>query len=44
MAKRAYDLTMITLENVKDLDEKELAVWNTVANLAENNHIKMPEV
>jgi hypothetical protein len=44
MAKRAYDLVMITPENVSDLDEKELVVWNTVLRLAENNNIKMPEV
>jgi heat shock protein HtpX len=44
MAKRAYDLIMITQENIWDLDEKELVVWNTVSRLAEINHIKMPEV
>lgn len=44
MAKRAYKLTMITKNNIDKLDKKERIVWDTVANLAEKNHIKMPEV
>lgn len=44
MAKRAYDLVMITNDNLDQLDEKERVVWQTVQDLAERHHIKMPEV
>jgi hypothetical protein len=44
MTKRLYDIVLITPENIQDLDEKELVVWNTVSKIADNNHIKVPEV
>ena len=44
MAKRAYSLTFITPDNLDQLDKKERLVWDTVEQLAERNHIKMPEV
>ena len=44
MAKKAYDLTLITIDDYDKLDEKEKIVFDTVRDLAENNNIKMPEV
>lgn len=44
MAKRAYNITPISAENLSDLSSKEKLVWEVVENLAERNHIKMPEV
>ena len=44
MAKRAYRITPITPDQVSDLNEKERVVWTVVEELAERNHIKMPEV
>ena len=43
-AKRAYWITPIIPEQVSDLSEKERVVWTVVEELAERNHIKMPEV
>ncbi len=43
-AKRAYKITPITPEQVSELNEKEKVVWTVVEELAERNHIKMPEV
>lgn len=43
-AKKAYKIVMITKENLHKLDVKEKIVWDTVQNLAERNHILMPEV
>lgn len=44
MAKRAYPMTMITQENLSQLDEKERVVWDTVIELSERENIKTPEV
>ncbi len=43
-AKRAYGIKPITPEQVSELSEKERVVWTVVEQLAERNHIKMPEV
>jgi len=44
VAKKSYWITPITIDQVSSLSDKELAVWNTVSDLAERHHIKMPEV
>lgn len=44
MAKKAYKITPIDLENVSELSRKQLVVWNTVNELAERHHIKTPEI
>ena len=43
-AKRAYKIKPITPDQVWGLNRKELLVYNTVMELAERNHITMPEV
>ena len=44
MAKRAYKITPITIDQVSDLWSKEKLVWDTISDLSERNKIKMPEV
>jgi hypothetical protein len=44
MAKKVYKITLINQANLNQLDEKERVVWDIVINLADANHIKMPEV
>lgn len=44
VAKRAYNVVLITPENLNQLDEKERLVYDVVHRLAGDNHIKMPEV
>lgn len=44
MAKTAYNVVVITPENIQKLDEKERLVYDIVERLALDNHIKMPEV
>jgi len=44
MAKKAYNIVLITTDNISSLDKKEKIVWDVVADLAERNHIDMPEV
>ncbi|MDR0772025.1 MAG: hypothetical protein LBF15_03090 [Candidatus Peribacteria bacterium] len=44
MAKKAYKVTLINVNNLDLLDDKEKVVWDVVRDLAERNHIKMPEV
>lgn len=44
MAKRSYNIEIITKENVNNLSGKELTVYWVVEDLAMRNHIKMPEV
>ena len=44
MAKRAYNIRIITASDLSLLNEKERLVYDTVSNLSERNHIKMPEV
>lgn len=44
LAKRAYKIVPITLEQVDSLSKKEKAVWSIVEDLANRNSIKMPEV
>ncbi len=44
MAKRAYNIVLITSDNISSLDKKERIVWDVVSDLADRNHIKMPEV
>ena len=43
-AKKAYGIVPITKEESFSLRWKEKVVWDTVADLAERNHIDMPEV
>ncbi len=44
MAKKSYGITPLTLEEIPSLSEKEQLVWRVVEELADRNHIKMPEV
>ncbi|MCP4524014.1 MAG: protease HtpX, partial [Candidatus Gracilibacteria bacterium] len=44
MAKRAYKIQLINTDNLSELDKKERIVWDVVNDLAERNHIKVPEV
>lgn len=44
VAKKSYKLQIINRDQVNQLSKKEKAVWNTVLDLAERNHIVMPEV
>jgi len=44
MAKRAYKIEPITLEQASNLNWKEKIVWDTVVELSERHRIKMPEV
>ncbi|MDD2871461.1 MAG: protease HtpX [Candidatus Gracilibacteria bacterium] len=44
MAKKAYNITIITQDDYLNLDSKQKLVWDTVKNLSERNHINMPEV
>ena len=44
MAKKAYNIRLITASDLNMLNEKERLVYDTVSNLSERNHIKMPEV
>jgi len=44
MAKRAYKIQFINIDNINELDKKERIVWDTVNDLAEKNNIKTPEV
>jgi len=37
MAKRAYDITLITEQNESSLDEKERIVYTTVLSLAKQH-------
>lgn len=44
MAKRAYKIQILNIDNVSSLDRKQKIVWDTVNDLAERNNIKTPEV
>ena len=44
MAKKAYKIQLFNLENLSTLSPKERLVYDTVSDLAERNHIKIPEV
>ncbi|MDR2411536.1 MAG: hypothetical protein LBD88_02975 [Candidatus Peribacteria bacterium] len=44
MAKKVYKITLINQANLNELDAKEKVVWDTVVELADANHIKMPEI
>ncbi len=44
LAKRSYSIVPITKDEASSLRGKERVVWDTVADLAERNHIDMPEV
>ena len=44
MAKKAYKIQILNIDNVSSLDKKQTIVWNTVNDLAERNNIKTPEV
>lgn len=44
MAKRAYNIVLIDETNLYKLSDKERLVYDVVKDLAERNHIKMPEV
>lgn len=44
MAKKFYNIQLVTDENVSNLSKKERLVWEVVKDLSERNGIKMPEV
>ncbi|MBT3729100.1 hypothetical protein HOF65_02835 [bacterium] len=44
MAKRAYKIKVLKIEDFDNLNEKQKAVWTIVQDLSERNNIKMPEV
>lgn len=44
IAKRAYSITLVDRNNLWEFGEKMKIVYETVENLAQNNHIQMPEV
>ena len=44
IAKKTYNIQVINKEDVFNLSPKEKVVWDVVAELAERNHINMPEV
>jgi hypothetical protein len=44
MAKKAYRIVPITMDQYSGLSEKEKIVWDVVSDLADRNHITMPEV
>lgn len=44
MAKRAYSIVLVDRNNLWEFGEKMKIVYETVENLAQNNHIQMPEV
>lgn len=43
-AKKAYGIVPFSSEDISSLTWKPLLVYNTVVKIAENNHIKTPEV
>lgn len=44
IAKKTYQITPVHPDQLSELSEKERVVWNTVEELAQRNHITMPEV
>ncbi|MDD3793957.1 MAG: protease HtpX [Candidatus Gracilibacteria bacterium] len=44
MAKRAYGVQVVNINEYSNLDSKEKVVFDLVRDLAERNHITMPEV
>ena len=44
MAKRAYNIKVISKEEVSELSDKQRVVWEVVEELSTRNKIKMPEV
>lgn len=44
MAKNAYDITLLSEERLMDYSQKEQLVYATIARIAGQNGIKMPEV
>jgi len=44
IAKKSYNIQIINLENVSDLDPKLKTVWETVEEISARENIKMPEV
>ena len=44
MAKKAYNIVLITPENVSKLDEKEKIVYDTVVRISLDNRITLPEI
>jgi Zn-dependent protease with chaperone function len=44
MAKKAYKIQILNIDDVSSLDRKQRIVWDTVNDLAERNHIKTPEI
>ena len=44
MAKKAYNITILTKADYYNLDSKQKIVWDTISDLSEKNRIKMPEV
>lgn len=44
MAKRAYDIELVSESRLMDYDSKTQLVYTTVANIAKRNGIDMPEV
>jgi len=44
MAKRAYSIKPVSIEEYASLDSKQKIVYDLVKDIAERNHINMPEV
>lgn len=44
MAKKAYNIELITGQNLHQISQKERLVYDIVEKIAQNHHIKMPEV
>jgi len=44
MAKRAYNIKIIHIDQFDNLNSKEKIVFSVVKELAEREHIKIPEV
>lgn len=44
MAKKAYNIVLMTQENLSQLDEKEKTVYDTVVRISLDNRITLPEI
>jgi len=44
IAKRAYSIELVSIDDYSKLDSKQKLVYDLVRDIAERNHIDMPEV
>jgi hypothetical protein len=44
MAKRAYSIQLVTLNDYDNLDSKQKVVFDLVRDISERNNIKLPEI